>query len=268
MINREQILQHIKDEQLKLILIRVLDKAEGVLKRHEVKTTDFLTPAQAKHAKQILAGIDDISFIVAGGYADAERVLIVIYPDYLEASSLEPAVAALEIVGNSQFHNITHRDYLGAILGLGLKREKIGDIILQKQVNEKQLICQVIVSTEIKEYILYNLDKIGSMSVGVSEIPMEEIKPLQINFKEMVGNVASLRIDAVVAMVCRISRGDAQALINRQHVNVNWEVVDRTSYEISQKDVISIRGKGRYYIDNIKGLTRSGRITIQVKIPL
>ena len=268
MINREQTLQHIKDEQLKQVLVRVLDKAEVVLKRHEVKTTDFLTPAQAKHAKQILNGIDDISFIVMGGYVDAERALIVIYPDYLEQYSLEPAVAALEIVGNCQFHNITHRDYLGAILGLGLKREKIGDIILQKQVNEKQLVCQVIVSTEIKEYVLYNLDKIGSMSVGVREIPLEVVEPLQINFKEMAGNVASLRLDAIVAMVCKISRGDAQALINREHVNVNWEVIDRTAYEVTEKDVISIRGKGRYYIDSIKGLTKSGRIAVQVKIPL
>ncbi len=262
-------LQHIKEDlQLRQDMIKILDKAEAVLKKHEVKTTDFLSPAQARYAKDLLSGISDIGFTVSGGYPEAERSLICIYPDYLDISTIEPFISALEILGNGQFHNITHRDYMGAILGLGLKREKIGDIIVQKSEGDKFQVCQVIVNTEIKDYIIYNLEKIGSMRTSVKDIALEEVRPLQIDFKEMTGNVASLRLDAVVAMVCRISRGDAQALIGREYVNVNWEIINRGSYEVQEKDVISVRGKGRFYIENIKGLTKSGRITLQVKIPL
>ena len=269
MINREELLQHIREDlQLRQDLIKVLDKAEVVLKKHVVKTTDFLTPYQAKHAKQILSGIDNISFTITGGYPGAERSLVCIYPDYLDISQVDPPVSSLEITGNSQFLNISHRDYLGSILGLGLKREKIGDIILQKNTNEKLQICQIIINTEIKDYILYNLERIGNMTVTIREISLEDIKPMLTNFKEVSGNVASLRLDAVVAMVCKISRGDAQTLISREHVNVNWEIINKTSYEVAVNDVISIRGQGRFYIDNIKGLTKSGRISLQYKIPL
>lgn len=269
MFNRELILQHIKeDQQLRKDLVRLIDKAEGVLKKHEVKTTDFLTPIQIKYGKQILSSIDNISFTITGGYPNAERCLICIYPDYLDISLISPPVAALELVGNCQFSNIFHKDYLGAILGLGLKREKIGDILLHKGEAEKLQLCHIIVNTEIKDYIIYNLEKVGNMSVMVREISIDEIKPLQASFREMSGSIASLRLDAVVALVCKISRGDAQALINRELVNVNWEVINKTSYEVSIGDIISIRGKGRFYIDNIKGLTKSGRIALQYKIPL
>ncbi len=269
MINREALLQHIKEDlQLRQDMTKILDRAEAVLKKHEVRTTDFLTPAQVRYAKDILAGINDIRFTVTGGYPEAERSLIYIYPDYMEISFIDPMITALEIVGNGQFQHITHRDYMGAILGLGLKREKIGDIILQKSDSSKFQACQVVVHTDIKDYILYNLEKIGSMRVTVKEIALEDLKGLQTDYKEITGNVASLRLDAVIAMACRISRGDAQSLIEREYVSLNWEIINRGSYEVQEKDVISVRGKGRVYIDSIKGLTKSGRITLQIKIPL
>lgn len=269
MINREAILLHIKeDQQLKKDLVRIIDKAEVALKRHEVKNTDFLTPIQAKYSKQILSGIAGLSFASTGGYPAAERSLISIFPDYFDMSFVEPPLAALELAGNCQFSNVSHRDYLGAILGLGLKREKLGDIILHKGEGEKLQYCHIVVSTEIKDYIIYNLDKIGSMSVSVKEISLDQIKPLVHSFRELSGSVASLRLDAVVALVCNISRGAGQALIGRDQVNVNWEVINKAAYEVSIGDVISIRGKGRFYIDNIKGLTKSGRIALQYKIPL
>lgn len=261
-IDKEVYTRHIQDEQIRNLAVNVLDKVEIVLNKHEIKSTDFLTPQQAKYINELLLPFDGIQSICTGGYDGAERKIIIIIPEYLDISSVDIPISAIEATGNTQFFSVSHRDYLGSLMGLGLKREKIGDIII----NENR--CQIIVRNELKDYILFHFNKVGNLSVRVREIQLDDICPAEVEYKYIRGNVASLRLDAVLSLGLKISRSQAQTIISKELVSVNWEVIKKGTHEVVLDDVISIRGRGRLIVDSIGKLTKSGRITIQLKKPI
>jgi len=258
LLDKEKILDHIQEKTLKSVLLKILDKADAVLKKHDIKSTDFLTPKEVKVASDILNGISNIKYIATGGYEKAERKIIIIFPDYLEEYMVEVPINVFEIKGTSQFDRLDHRDYLGAILGLGLKREKIGDIIVHNN------ICQVILHRNLKDYILYNLSKVGNVGVKVKELGLEQITPPKIEYKQISGNVASLRLDAILTLGFKVSRSEAQSLISKERVHINWGLVTKPAYEVMENDVISVIGKGRVVAASIEGKTRSERIIIKL----
>lgn len=265
LLDKEKMLQHIEDPLNRQQMVRLLDRVEGVLKHYEVKATDFMTPYQMKLGMDILRGIDGIGFIATGGYPGAERQVLVIYPDYYTEDQVPLPIKALEARGNTQFNQVTHRDYLGSLLALGIKREKVGDILLHGEGN--QHFCHMIVLEELKDYIQFNLEKVGRVSVTLKEIPLDGVKPQEIAFQEGSATVASLRLDAVISQAFKVSRSDAQGLISRELVTVNWEPIQRASYQVEPGDLISVRGKGRLEIVSIEGNTRSGRIRISYRKP-
>lgn len=258
MLNKEKLLDHIIDKNLKISMLRILDKADIVLMKHEIKATDFLTPNEVRMAVDVLNGINNIKYLVTGGYKEAERKIIVLFPDYLEEYMIDIPLNVFEVKGTSQFEKLDHRDYLGAILGLGLKREKIGDIIVHENT------CQIIVHSNLKDYILYNLIKVGNVSVKVKQLELSEITPPEIEYKQINGNVASLRLDSILSLGFKVSRTDAQSLISKELVSINWGKIKKASYEVVENDVISVKGKGRVIVDSIEGKTRSERIIVKL----
>jgi len=265
LLNKEEMLQHIDDPLMKQQMVRLLDRAEGVLRNYEIKATDFMTPYQIKLGMEILKGVDGIGALASGGYPGAERQVLVIYPDYYGEDQVSIPLRALEARGNTQFNQVSHRDYLGSLLGLGIKREKVGDILLHGEGN--QHFCHMIVLEELKEYIQFNLEKVGRLSISLKEISLEGIKPQEVHYQEGSATVASLRLDAVISQGFKISRADAQTLVSRELITVNWEPIQRAAYHIAPGDIISVRGKGRLEILAIDGNTRSGRIRITYRKP-
>lgn len=266
MLDREKLTQHVDDPLTRQILVKVLDKVESVLRKHEVKVTDFLTPHQIKLASDMVRILEGISYFETGGYEGAERRVIVLFPDYLEPAHIEIPLGVLEARGSSQFTHVSHRDYLGAILGLGLRREKVGDLLLHQEGNKH--FCHMIVHEELQDYILYHFQKVGNVSVSLKEIPLTQIKPPEIEYREASGSVASLRLDAVIGLGFKLSRADAQAFISKELVSVNWEVIGRNYHEVASGDHISVRGKGRMEILSVEGTTRSGRLRIAYRKPI
>lgn len=258
MLYKEKLLEHIQGEASRNRMLKILDKAESVLKKHDIKYTDFLTPQEVALACGILNSIRDLKYIVSGGYNEAERRIIVIFPEYLEDHMIDIPISVFELRCTSKFEKPDHRDYLGAILGLGLKREKIGDIIVHNN------ICQVIVHNSIKDYIAYNLNKVGNVFVKIKEIKLEDIILPEIEYKQITGNVASLRLDSVLSLAYKVSRTEAQSLISKERVSINWTQVTKSSYEVIEKDVISVKGKGRVIVASIEGKTKSERIIIKL----
>ena len=120
---------HINDIELKNKMYKVIDKANSCLKNYDIRTTEFLNPFEIKNAKDILNSETDLKYKVDGGYQNAERQLIYIFPYYMEEDDIESNLKVIQIEGNFKFKSISHRDYLGALLNLGIKREKIGEII-------------------------------------------------------------------------------------------------------------------------------------------
>ena len=152
-MDKLKLTNHIKDIDLKNKMFKVIDKANSCIKNYDVKSTEFLNPYEVKNAVAILNSTNEIKYSVDGGYEQAERSTVFIYPFYMEYEDIEDTLRFLQIEGNFKFKNISHKDYLGSILGLGIKREKIGDIIIHEN------FCQVIVSFDICDFILMNLEK-------------------------------------------------------------------------------------------------------------
>ena len=167
-MDKLRLTNHIKDIELKNKMFRVIDKANSCIKNYEVKQTEFLNPYEIKNAVAILNSESDIKYTVEGGYENSERSVIFIYPYYMEYSDIEESLKFIQIEGNFKFKTISHKDYLGAILNLGIKREKIGDVIIHEN------LCQVIVSSDICDFIIMNLIKVSRNNVFVKEISKEE----------------------------------------------------------------------------------------------
>ena len=194
---------HIKDIELKNKMYKVIDKANSCLKNYDIKATEFLNPFEVKNAIDILNSESDLKYKVDGGYENAERQLIYIFPYYIEEDDVESDLRVIQIEGNFKFKAISHRDYLGALLNLGIKREKIGDILIHDN------FCQVVVSEDICDFIIINLDKVSRNKVKVKEITVKDIVQSEHNFKEISFTVSSLRVDSIISGVYSLSRNDS-----------------------------------------------------------
>lgn len=169
-MDKLRVTNHIKDDDLRIKMYRVVDICNSVLKNYEYRQTDFLNPFEIKNAVAIVNSNQDLACRIDGGYDDAERSVLSIFPYYQQVESSDVEISFLQIDGNFKFSSVSHRDYLGAILGLGIKREKIGDILVHEDY------CQLIVESEISDYIIYNLDKVGNNRVSLKSIDRSDNK--------------------------------------------------------------------------------------------
>ena len=256
-IDREDYLAHITDINQVVNMKRLLDKIEICLRDYSIEATDFFNPYEIKLAESILNRFTDIKYIIIGGLDNAERKIIVIAPDYHFFTREDYPLTYYKLRGAE---NKNHRDILGALMSLGVIREKIGDILVSGDTG------QIVVKKEISSYFLYNLDKVGRDYINIEEIDLDDLEDVETVYREKTNTVASLRLDAIISMVYNISRSDSQRLINADKVKVNWEPINKISLEISEGDLVSIRGFGRFILDSIEGLSRKNRIRITTKI--
>jgi len=261
MIDKQKYTRHILDPAMRDLISKVIDKVEIVIKNHEIKYTDFLNPYEQQSVIQLVNAFPDLSTVSFGGYAGAERKALAIFQDYLTPDTIEEPISAVEIRTKSE-KIISHRDILGSVLGLGIKREKLGDILIHEDY------FQVIVQKNLKDFIVFNLNKVGRADVEARGIELDKVKSMEVEYKSMTGFLASLRLDAFVSFAFKISRSDAQSLIGKERVTVNWEVVNKNDYILTDGDLITLRGKGRAMIEDIGGRTKSDRIKVTIKIPL
>ena len=195
-----------------------------------------------------------------GGYDNAERKVIFIYPYYKEPEDIECPLEIVQVEGNFKFKEISHKDYLGAILNLGIVREKIGDIIIHEN------FCQVVVTSGICDFLTINLNKVSRNKVIVKKISRDDIIPNSPNYKDISFTVSSQRLDCIISGLYNISRQDSLKYINGERVHVNYEKITSPSKEVEDNSLISVRGKGRSIIINVGEITKKGRIKVQAKL--
>lgn len=196
----------------------------------------------------------DFKVEVNGIFQEAERRMISFNNIYENPFP----IAILKIENKSKFTKLTHRDFLGALMSLGIERNKMGDLLVHENV------CYIPVHDEIKDFILYNIDKIGRASCKVEEVENIALLP-SINFKEDVVLISSLRLDNIVCKLANTARGKAQDLIEQGMVQVDYVKIKEKSYEIKKDDRVTIRGIGKFIIGDIIGNSKSGKIKISVK---
>lgn len=260
-MNKEKMLRHLRDDEEKKVMTRILDLVEQVLVKHQVMVSDFLDPYHAGLARDILQGIADIDFIFQGGHRNAERKRIVIFPPYLRAELIEPKVQALKVSGTGQqFKVLSHRDFLGAVLGLGLRREKIGDILVAQDS------AFMMVAAELAQFVEVNLKQVGRVPVTVKILAEGELDhEYQGNFKLIRATVASLRLDAVGGHGFNLSRTQMAQEIRAGKVKLNWKITTDPAKTVQEGDTISVSGRGRMVVEEITGTTKKGRIGLVIK---
>lgn len=241
----------------RLLLSRVWDKCEQCRTRNIPTATGFLSPAEQAAAQGFLVPLGAReSGIFWGGYDGAERRRLVFLPDWLETP--DDQVAAVRAACRSG-GDLTHRDFLGSLMALGLTREKIGDILVESGG------CQVLVDPSALDFLVQSWDSAGREKLTVSPLPLEALTVPEAAVKEVRDTVSSLRLDNVLASAFSLSRGRAAEAVEKGAVQVNYTVCQKPDKPVSAGDVITCRGLGKCVLDTVGGPTKKGRLPVAIR---
>ena len=239
----------------RIFLGKIEDKIKGASEKYMLTYSDFLDPHEHSVASNYIRGKGrfDVEIVFFGGYEDAERVLMFCLPDYasLEDASKD-ALKVIRVKTKEGGKALRHGDYLGSLTGLGVSRSKIGDIL----VNEGG--ADIIVSSEIVEFLMTNYAKAGRNYLSLSEHELPENSRLTVK-----DTVASLRLDNIVSSAFGLSRAKAQEAIKRGIVFVNSIEQTKVDVQIDEGDKIVLRGKGKVLVKEIGNRTRKDRIFME-----
>ena len=246
-------------EEDRVLLARIHDRLTAAEQRNIPAATCFLTPREQALAAQLLPGMALHPF---GGCQGAERVVLCWIPDYLEPEAWllgedgpVRAVRATFYAGD----RLTHRDFLGALMGSGIKRETVGDVYVGEGV------CDFAVTREIAPYVLQNLPSAGRTKLHLAPLPLAELAAPAPQVKELRDTVAALRLDAVVAAGFGLSRGRAAQCVESGRTAVNSLPCQKPDRPVAAGDKIAVRGLGKLELAQVTGTTKKGRIGVTIR---
>ena len=243
----------------RLLLAKIWDKLTAGMRRDIPAATCFLSPRELEMARFLFGDVPGLQSF--GGYADAERRMLVYLPEYWDESWFDTEDAPFVCLRASFYEGdmLSHRDFLGALMGAGIGRETVGDICVG------QSRCAFFVTKEIAPYILQNFLSAGRTRLRLAKIPLAEVSVPEPETKEIRDTLASLRLDSVISAGFRIGRSLAA-----QHVTAGKAAIDGLPCEKPDKPVsegckISVRGLGKIKLDTVNGQTKKGRISVIIK---
>lgn len=237
-----------------LLFARIDDTAEICRRTNKCKYLGFLSREQAVAVKTYLEK-RDVRFNLFGGYEDAQRVMLGCFPDWAQGDEFPITAVTLKY---RKIDNISHRDVLGSLMGLGINRESVGDILIE----EGRAV--VFLTEDIVNFVLSQLEKVGRTGVTVS-LGFEGYLPEGDKLTELSTTVASERLDCVVSALAGISRGIAVEKIIGGLVSVNSFINEKITYSVSAGDIITVRGKGKFIVSSLDGRTRKNRVILNYK---
>lgn len=248
-----------KDKDEILLCKRFIELATNASLKAYCTYTDFLNMNDINLFYQSLKEMPKVEYQLFGGYEDAERKILCFYT---EDSYMLPEfpIDCIRIVPlNKKFSDtLTHRDFLGAILHLGIDRSKIGDILIKE--NEGFVFC----NNAISSFIIDNLTKIKHTTIQCEAISKNEID-IKPTLKEITGSVNSLRLDAILPIAFHTSRSSLTGLIAGGKVFVNGKLIISNSYLLKENDVVSVRGLGKFIYKEILNQTKKGRFYVSIQ---
>ena len=261
MDKQSQITKLKKDED-KLIMAKVLDKLKFSESRNRIETIDFLDLREQWLIKDMLEVRKYNNYRFFGGYSDAERNIIIFSNsiEFINQEVIEKFLSVIRInLPNNLKGEYEHRIYLGGLMKLGVKREKIGDIIVREDG------ADIIVKNELAEYLKTNLKSLTRFQKANIEIKtLKELIYIKPEKKILKINIPSMRLDCIVGELAKCSRNEANKILEEERVFVNFKEEIRPSKIIEEGDYITIRGKGRFRVSKIIGTTKKGRIALEI----
>ena len=243
----------------RLLLARILDKYEQTQRKNIPAVTAFLSPRERQMAQALLhaAGVRT-GYAFDGGYKAAERQVLIFLPDWAE----EPDGGDLAFL-RADFHgadsSLTHRDILGSLMGLGVARERVGDILVSPHS------ADIVAAPSLRDFFLREWDQAGRVKLTVMEIGRDALCVPQVQGKVIRDTVSSLRLDAVIASAFSMSRGRASELIAAGRVHLDHVPCLKGDKLVAEGAVLTVRGLGRAKLTGVGGLTKKGRTGITLE---
>lgn len=236
---------------IKLLPARIDDLKQMSQKTNSPKFIGFLTAEETATAvKQFSHGE---KYSLSGGYDSAERVMLGVLPDWCD----EPIFPIQAITFTyRQCDSLSHRDFLGALMALGITRESVGDILIESGR------AVAFVATDVSKFILTQIDKVGNVGVTLASgytVPLPQSGQKQ----SLSATVASVRLDCVVAAICNMSRTQAAEKIADGFVSVNSVCVTKPTLNIKSQDKITVRQRGKFEIVTCDEFSKKGRIILK-----
>lgn len=257
-MNRQNIEKIAQSSEDRMLLAKLWDKINTGIQRNIPAHTCFLSPRELEMCRYLFG--DVLGLHDFGGFPDAERRMLCYLPEYLEEGSLMDEDSPVVCLRATFYEGdtLTHRDFLGALMGAGIARETVGDICVGKGQ------CDFFVTEEIKSYLLQNFASAGRTKFRLTQIPLSDASVPQPEILVIKDTLASMRLDGVVSAGFRISRTMANQAILAGKVTVDglpWEKPDKT---VPEGCKIALRGSGKIKLEKISGQTKKGRISVEI----
>jgi len=252
-----ELYQHFRKEEHPFI-DQVLEWKDTVSRQYAPKLTDFLDPREQQIVQSIVGSDEDVRVSFFGGVPFAERKRAFLYPPYIEPDEGDYGIVLFAVRYPDKFISLEHRDVLGALMSLGLRRGKFGDILVQGGE------IQFFAAAEVADYIRLHVETIGKARVTLEPLPLSAAMPIEETWQEGTVTVSSLRLDAVLAQAFRLARDKARTLVESGLVKVNWRVVDKPDFVCGPGDVLSARGFGRCKLFSVEGPTKKERWLVRI----
>lgn len=244
-----------REPEDRLLLARVLDKYEQMTRRNIPAATEFLSPRELALAVAVLnsAGIRGC-YVSDGGYEHAERRTITFQPEWAEGEPGELAFLRAAFHGTDS--TLTHRDILGSLMGLGITRERVGDILISPHS------ADVVVSHSVAEFLLREWSEAGRVRLTVAQIGREELIVPEVKTQRVQDTVSSMRLDAVVSAAFAMSRGRAAELIAAGKVSLDHVPCEKPDKPVAAGAVVTARGFGKAVVRECDRVSKKGRIIL------
>ena len=242
----------------RVLLAKVWDKIQAGIRRDIPASTCFLSPRELEMTRFLFGDVPGL--YAFGGYEDAERKMLVYLPDYLEEASLLEEDSPVVCLRATYYEAdaLSHRDFLGALMGAGIARETVGDICVGSGS------CDFFVTAEIAPYIAQNFLSAGRTKLSVQQIPLTEVSVPEPAIKEIRDTLASLRLDSVISSGFRIGRSLAVQYVTAGKAAIDGLPCEKPDKPIPEGCKVSVRGLGKIKLAAVGGQTKKGRISVTI----
>ena len=271
----------INEKNDRILLANLEDKMRQADEWYTVTNSSFFDMRERSLAVRQCREKCRCGYAFYGGYEDAERKVAVFYPrELIENESKDENAEKIENVRRIEDYfrdepescpltviraslkkgspQLGHRDYLGSLMGLGIRRDVIGDIIVHDDG------ADIVVLKEIADFLVMNYSKAARANLIISEVPITEIRPSKVQIVQKDESVASLRLDAMISAAFRISRGKSAEAIKAGLVYVSDVCEKKTDKIVDLGDKLVLRGKGKAVVKNIGRTTDKGRTIVTI----
>ena len=242
----------------RLLLAKLWDKITAGMRKNIPANTCFLSPRELEMARYLFGDVPGL--YAFGGYADAERKMLIYLPEYLEADALydpdSPCVCLR--AGFYQADSPSHRDFLGALMGAGIGRETVGDICVGKSQ------CDFFVTAEMAPHLLQSFTSAGRAKLHLSQIPLTQAQIPEPEVREIKDTLASLRLDSVISSGFRIGRSLASQYISAGKASIDGLPCEKPDKPVAEGSRVSVWGLGKIRLVQINGKTKKDRISVVI----